>query len=178
MKYLVIILLVLSILVAGCTIENVNRNEINKQTNQHNTYDLSAFPIESLSAEEINALNLTLNDEYKAEAIYQKVIAKFGEVKPFSNIILAEQKHSGELIKIYERYNLAVPENDWYDKVPEFETVEDACIAGIDAEIENAKLYDDLILSVDNEDILFVFKSLRDASINNHLPAFQKCSQN
>jgi hypothetical protein len=44
-----------------------------------------------LSQSEIDALNLAINDEYKAKSTYQKVINKFGPVMPFSNIINSEQ---------------------------------------------------------------------------------------
>ena len=128
------------------------------------------------SVDEIQSLELTLNDEYKAEAIYQKVIDKFGEVKPFINIINAEQRHSSALLEIYDRYGLSKPINEWFDKVPEFDSIQEACAAGVEAEIENVALYDGLFSKIDNQDIIAVFTSLRDASKNNHLPAFQRCA--
>ena len=42
--------------------------------------------------------------------------------------------------------------------------------------IENAALYDELFSKVDNQDIIAVFTSLRDASQDKHLPAFQRCA--
>jgi len=178
MKNLMLLLIVLLVFTIGCTNngEFNNQGQGNKQINTHNAYNINDFPKESISEEELKALDATLNDEYKAEAIYQKVINKFGEVRPFINIINAEQKHSEALIDIYRKYDLAVPSNDWYDKVPEFNTILDACNAGVDAEIENAALYDELLSGVDNQDIIIVFTSLRDASINNHLPSFQRCA--
>ena len=38
-----------------------------------------------------------LDDERKAEASYAVVIDKFGPVRPFSNIIEAEQRHASAL---------------------------------------------------------------------------------
>ena len=35
-----------------------------------------------------------LDDEYRAEAIYDAVMQKFGEVRPFINIIEAERRHA------------------------------------------------------------------------------------
>ncbi len=130
----------------------------------------------NLSVEEINALNATLNDEYKAEAIYQKVINKFGNVPPFVNIMSAEQKHSSSLIMLYNKYNLTIPENDWYNEVPEYESVQEACKAGVNAEIENAALYDEMMKNITHEDIIQVFNSLKNASLEKHLPAFERCS--
>ena len=118
-------------------------------------------------------------DEHALEVqlpFLQKVLDKFGDIGPFNNIIYAEQKHSDSLIQIYEKYDLAIPENNWYDKVPEFNSVKEACEAGIIAEIENIALYDDLFSQVDNQDITTIFTSLRDASEYKHLPAFERCA--
>jgi hypothetical protein len=130
----------------------------------------------SLSQEEIDGLNLALQDEYKAESTYQKVIDEFGEVNPFSNIIKAEQKHSSKLIELFEKYNLEIPQNQWYAKVPSFKSVQKACSVEVQAEIENIELYDKIFNSTQKEDILNVYTSLQRASQENHLPAFQRCS--
>jgi hypothetical protein len=142
------------------------------------TVDLENEEISTdLSTLEIEALKITLEDEYKAEMIYQNVLDKFGEnTRPFSNIINAETKHSSKLIELFNKYNLEVPENTWYDKVPTFESVQKACKAGVQAEIDNAELYDSLFKNVEKKDIIFVFTNLRDASIDKHLPAFKRCS--
>ena len=171
MKQMSFIGLILMLFVAGCV------NQTNNQQLEQNANDtLNNLPTEEISIDELEALSLTLNDEYKAEAIYQKVLDKFGDVSPFNNIINAEQKHSDSLIQIYEKYGLTVPENKWYDKVSEYNSVQEACLAGVEAEIENIALYDELFSKVDNQDIIAVFTSLRDASKDKHLPAFQRCA--
>ena len=179
-----ILVVILVLFLAGCTGMNQKEsgiqdrgNQENKQLQQNDHPDIESMPVEELSTDEIEALKLTLEDEYKAEAIYQKILDKFGDVKPFSNIINAEQKHSDALIVLFNKYDLEVPSNDWYDKVSEFDSVEEACIGGVDAEIANVALYDGLFSKVDNEDVITVFTSLRDASQEKHLPAFQRCTE-
>lgn len=164
-------LFLLSIMIFGCT----DSRPMQKNNQQHSESHVTDFPFEEISQSEIEALNLAINDEYKAHETYRKVIDKFGEVKPFSNIILSEEDHIDELKGLYAKYDLVIPENDWYEKVPEFDSVQEACDTGVEAEIDNAALYDQLFSKVDNEDIITVFTSLRDASENNHLPAFEKC---
>jgi hypothetical protein len=46
---------------------------------------------------------------------------------------------------LYGAYGIEVPEDTWYDKVPEFDSVEEACQAGVNAEVENAALYDQFL---------------------------------
>ena len=43
-------------------------------------------------------------------------------------------------------------------------------------EIANAAIYDDLLAGVTEPDVITVFERLRDASLYQHLPAFERCS--
>jgi hypothetical protein len=47
----------------------------------------------NLTDAEIHALREALDDEYRAWATYDQVIADFGEVPPFANIREAEGRH-------------------------------------------------------------------------------------
>ncbi|GAK59066.1 hypothetical protein U27_06042 [Candidatus Vecturithrix granuli] len=129
---------------------------------------------QQLDARTQQALLDALNDEYKALATYQQVIKQFGEIRPFTNIMKAEQTHVEELLPLFEKYGVAVPENEWIGKIPAFASIEDALKAGVQAEIENAQIYDEFFTFVQEQDVLQVFKQLRDASQDKHLPAFQR----
>jgi hypothetical protein len=130
----------------------------------------------SLSEKEIQALQMALDDEYKAWSVYDQVIADFGPVWPFVGIQQAEWNHITALVRLFDRYGLEVPENPWPGAVPAYESVTEACEAGSNAEIENAALYDQIFSMVDNPDIIRVFTNLKEASLTKHLPAFQLCA--
>lgn len=189
MKKMLFVLLIIGIMtLAACDTGSQHSNQgqgkggngggLQQLDVSHEETHIQDLPVEDISQAELDALNQTINDEYKARAIYSKVIAKFGDIKPFSNIINAETTHASELTQLYIKYDLDVPVDDWESKVPEFETVSDACAAAVQAEIDNAALYDELLSNVDNQDIIAVFTSLRDASLNKHLPAFERCGGN
>ena len=129
-----------------------------------------------LSADEVEALNMALQDEYKALATYERVIADFGEVRPFTNIARAEMQHIAALTRLFETYSVEMPANEWADKVASFDSLTEACQGGVDAEIENAALYDQLFSMVEHNDIIRVFQNLRDASEYKHLLAFERCA--
>jgi hypothetical protein len=129
-----------------------------------------------LDAKTQGALIEAIQDEYKARALYQKVMDKFGEIRPFSNIIKAEEQHITWLKPLFEKYDVDIPEDEWYKKVPEFATVQEACEAGVKAEIENAGMYDEFFSFVKEQDIIDTFTLLRDASQEKHLPAFRRCA--
>lgn len=131
----------------------------------------------TLDAQEEQALQMAIDDEYKALATYLGVMDQFGQVSPFSSIARAEQQHINALTRLFERYGLVVPGNSWIGNTPAFNSVADACAAGVAAEVENAALYDQLFSMVDNPDIVRVFTNLRDASEYQHLPAFSSCGE-
>lgn len=124
---------------------------------------------------EVTALTEAINEEYGALNTYQAAIAQFGNIYPFSQIARSEQQHVNALARLFTKYGLPVPANPGLATVPTWETVADACQTGVDAEIADAALYDELKPSVDNADILQVFANLQAASLNNHLPAFEAC---
>ncbi len=93
-----------------------------------------------------------------------------------ASIQQAEEKHIAALVTLYDRYGLAVPENEWPGAVPTFDSLTEACAAAAQAEIDNAALYDQLLSLVDNPDIIRAFTALQQASQTKHLPAFEACA--
>jgi hypothetical protein len=130
-----------------------------------------------LEPREIEALRDALDDEYKAQATYLQVIDDFGAVYPFVNIVEAESRHIAALTDLMQRFGLSVPANPWHGRVPRFGSVAEACAAAIDAEKENVALYDRLVAATDRPDIGRVLRNLQEASQQNHLPAFRRCSE-
>ncbi len=123
-----------------------------------------------------NALRMALDDEYKAEATYSKVIEDFGMVRPFTNIRRAEQNHIASLLPLFAKYGLEVPENPYYGNIASYSSVQEACRVGVQAEIENVALYDRIDAMVEDDDVAQVFARLRAASQDKHLPAFERCA--
>lgn len=132
---------------------------------------------DQLNARELADLLAALDDEYKARATYVQVLADFGEVRPFANIVEAEQRHIGALLRIFERYGLDVPPDPWPGQVPRFVSLSEACRAGVAAEIENAALYNRVLDGTTRPDLLDTYRNLQRASQENHLPAFQRCAE-
>jgi hypothetical protein len=132
--------------------------------------------LDDLSESEEEALRIALEDEYKAWSVYEQVIDDFGAVRPFTSIQKAEENHIAALLTLFDRYGLEAPVNEWTGSIASFETLDEACAAGVQAEIDNAALYDQLFDMVDNPDIIRVFSSLQQASQAKHLPAFERCA--
>jgi len=133
--------------------------------------------ISTLDKEEQQALRDALDDEYKSHATYEQVIRDFGPIRPFINIVEAEARHVSALLSRVEKYGIAAPENRWLAHAPRYSSVHEACVASVQGEIENVALYDRLLKSTQHSDILSVYQSLRAASQDRHLPAFQRCVQ-
>ncbi|MCJ7550518.1 MAG: hypothetical protein MUQ30_12650 [Anaerolineae bacterium] len=125
-----------------------------------------------LDAEEQSILTEFLFDEYKALATYESIMSDFGAIQPFASIARAEEQHIAALERIFSRYDVALPPIPFFD-IPSFGSLEEAAKAAVQAEIDNADLYDRLLSGIDNPDVVQVAGNLRDASLYSHLPAFE-----
>ena len=131
-----------------------------------------------LSQAEIHALNEALDDEYRAWATYDQVIADFGDVRPFTNIRAAEARHIQALCSLFGHYRLPVPGNPWnLETVTRYASLQEACEAGVVAEIANGEMYDRLLKVIQQQDIVAVLRNLQGASQQRRLAAFRRCAQ-
>ena len=130
---------------------------------------------EPLDDQEIQALKMALDDEYHALAVYESVIATFGSVEPFVEIAQSEQRHIDALVNQFDKQGIPVPENTWIGNVPKFDSVQSACQTGVEAEIANVDLYNQLFTMTDDPGLIKVFTNLSRASQESHLPSFESC---
>lgn len=138
---------------------------------------VNSTPTRSGSSELEKALVGAIEDEYKARATYRAVIEKFGEVRPFTNIVRSEEKHIASLITLLNKYGFGVPEDKTVADISGVGSVNEACQVGYEAEVANADLYQKTLIPnvVDYVDVVAVFENLSNASFNNHLKAFARC---
>ena len=135
-----------------------------------------AQAVQPIDQAEIEALNRAIAEEYGALNTYQAAIAQLGNVYPFSQIARSEQQHVNALSRLFTKYGLAIPANPGLTGTPTLSPLANACQVGVDAEIADATLYDELLEVTDNADLIQVFKNLQRASLNAHLPAFETCN--
>lgn len=122
-------------------------------------------------------LSQAIQDEYRAETIYQGVLNDFGAVLPFANVLGAEERHSAAIGRLYSARGEAAPASNWtVSGVPHFGSLPEACAAGVTAERENIAIYDDLLRADLPADVRQVFVNNRSASLAAHLPAFERCA--
>lgn len=172
--------LVLFFLLAGLT-SACNQNKLSTNYNAPgvaNGDQNISEPVKSkLDEKTRQALLDALADERKAEATYHAAIEKFGDVRPFSNIVNAERRHESFLMPLFEKYGVPVPENQFTaEKIEAPATLIEACKQSVEGENANIAMYDEFLEFVKQEDIREVFTYLRDASKDNHLPAFERCA--
>lgn len=122
----------------------------------------------------VAALSEALDDEYRARATYRAVIDRFGPVRPFVNIVEAEDRHISALAQ-FERLAVPPPPDSWTARAMPPQSLAAACADGVQAEIENSALYDRLIAQVSDAEVRAVMRRLQEASQLRHLPAFRRC---
>jgi hypothetical protein len=117
-------------------------------------------------------LTFALQDEYLARGEYQKIMATFGERRPFSNIVKAEEQHIAWLVPLFEKYGVKLPPDRGQELAQVPETFSAALLAGVDAEIANIDMYQRFLSRELPSDVRAVFDHLLTGS-RNHLAAFQ-----
>jgi rubrerythrin len=123
----------------------------------------------------LKALKEALEDEYHARATYRKVIARFGAMQPFVNIVEAEDRHVTALLRQFRRLGHPPPPDTWQDRVRAPASLAEACAEGVQAETENQALYARLLDQVQDGDVRRIMQRLQAASRDRHLPAFRRC---
>ena len=134
----------------------------------------SGVGLGELSESEVEGLMLAIEEEYKARALYEYVIATFGPEMPFVEIAASEARHASVLVRQAEKYGIDYPAYDpsVFD-FPIFSTIAEALQAGVDAEIADAALYDTLMAGTERPDLLRVYTNLQNASLIQHLVSFE-----
>jgi hypothetical protein len=136
-------------------------------------------PVPPGPADLAEILDLALQEEYRAEALYGSVLEDFGATTlPFAAIADAEATHVAALKRLIARREWVAPASLWEaGSFPAFDSLPAACAAGVQAERDDAALYDRYLVPRDDlpQDVVTVFTNLRAASLENHLPAFERC---
>jgi len=146
---------------------------------------IAAFPLDSLSGEEVSGLILMREEEKLARDVYTHLYASWN-MRIFRNISASEATHMNALLILLDRYDLEDPVGEDIVGSFENETLQslyislcaqgDSSLAGaleVGATIEDLDIMDLMELSeqVDNEDILFTYESLTKGS-RNHMRSF------
>ncbi len=149
------------------TLTSVNAQSIYDEYSLETTTEdlVSGYTLEEM-------LNYAILDEFMAQAEYEAIIETFGDVKPFTNIVLAEQTHINLLLPLFETYGLIVPENNAVESVVIPDSITSALATGVEAEEKNIAMYE-TFLAQDNlpDDVRAAFEYLTTAS-EHHLAAF------
>lgn len=117
-------------------------------------------------------LNYAIEDEFAARAEYEMIIAEYGEIRPFTNIIRAEESHIAQLIPLFHQFGFEVPEDASGSFVVVPESLKNAFEIGIEAEIVNIAMYESFLEGDLPDDVRDVFEYLK-AGSENHQRAFE-----
>jgi hypothetical protein len=114
-------------------------------------------------------------DERRTETVYKAIIEKHSDVRPFINTVRAEARHAALLEALLTSRGLDVPEPSAVAATAPA-TVGEACAAALESERANVALYDRLLAAGPlPEDVMSAFEHNRRASLEHHIPAFERC---
>lgn len=122
------------------------------------------------------ALTNALAQERYALATYKNIVAKFGSITPFKNIITSEEQHVSTITSLMTAHGVTVPASSTTGAVAPATRVA-ACQLGVTVETAIIATYQNgLTLAKDFPDAVRVFSNLLDVSQSSHLLAFLRCS--
>ncbi|MEA4915209.1 MAG: DUF2202 domain-containing protein [Christensenella sp.] len=129
-----------------------------------------ALADESLSLADM--LTYAVQDEYLARAEYDQILSDFGRVRPFTNIIRAEETHIDALLPLFTAYGITAPADEGASRAVSTTNLTESYQAGVNAEVNNIAMYETFLDQNLPDNVRIVFESLMHAS-ENHLRAFQ-----
>jgi hypothetical protein len=118
-------------------------------------------------------LTLAIEDEYLARAEYRLIMQAFGSVRPFSNIIKAEERHIKMLEPLFRKHGFKAPADGAAAHAVKPASLRAALEAGVKAEEENIAMYERFLAVELPEEVRKTFGYLKAAS-ENHLAAFNR----
>ena len=117
-------------------------------------------------------LTYAIQDEYLARAEYELIIGEYGSIRPFTNIMAAEERHIEWVTELFNEYGYALPEDTAGDHVVLPEDLKSSFETGVQAEIDNIAMYESFLKQDLPVDVRDLFERLKGAS-ENHLRAFR-----
>ncbi len=118
-------------------------------------------------------LTYAMQDEYLAQARYNRILDTFGNVRTFTRIKEAELRHITALNPLFSRYQVPLPKDISTLYVTTPSSLKNAYAAGVQGEIDNIAMYEKFLSFSLPQDVRTIFTQLRNASMN-HLQAFQR----
>jgi hypothetical protein len=136
-----------------------------------------AAPTSAAAAADVDGILVrALTHEHQTKATYDDVVARLGDVAPFSAVAPAEAQHIAELEAVARARGVDVS-GITATASPAASTLAEACQVGVQWEEATVALYDELLPQVAaHPDVEYVFTNLRSASQDRHLPAFERCA--
>ncbi len=117
-------------------------------------------------------LTYAVQDEYLAHGEYLAIVEKFGNQRPYTNIIRSEETHLSLLEEVYRAYDMDFPADNSASHVVIPATLLEAAQTGVQAEIDNIAMYEMFLSYELPANVHDTFTVLMNAS-ESHLKAFQ-----
>jgi hypothetical protein len=118
-----------------------------------------------ISPQAKQALIDAATSELKAIALYQAVVRKFGDNRPFSSWIKTGPERIDEQLKpMFTKYGVVMPAAPDAAKVQAPSSFKDACRIANQIEGERVALYERFLKTIKESDIVAAFTDLRDAA--------------
>lgn len=122
----------------------------------------AAMAAAAISEQGKAALVEAVNAEYRTLALYKAIAGRHKDARPFTN--WSQANRPAELQPLFAKYSVPVPPDTAASKVQAPASMQDACRVATQSETALVAMYDRLIQSVKEADIVTAFTSLREGA--------------
>jgi hypothetical protein len=168
-KILGLALIVLILLFASFKFNEYQRNALFSSLDDNTLLEGETTALKSMH-------DVLYQDEFNTRSTYEEIVDKFGSKLLYNNLIQAEAQHLKALERIYDRYQIEIPDSDAMTPyLPD--TLLETYSLGKEAEEANIALYEKYLDQDLPDDVRFMFERLMHASYH-HLNAFEQVIAN
>ena len=90
-------------------------------------------------------LTYAIQDEYLARAEYELIIEEYGSIRPFTNIMAAEERHIEWVTELFDDYGYRLPKDTAHMYVVLPKDLKSSLETGVQAEIDNIAMYESFL---------------------------------
>ncbi len=173
-RSLAVVSVIVSVLAAGCGSSSSTASSAQSSASTAQSSASTSVSASTSTTVLATALTAAYRSETAAQATYRNVVDRLGRIRPFVNVLDAEQQHVATVRSLMVAHGVPVPAAAPGTASPG--TIALACDLGVRTEQNVISLYDRYLPQISAyPDLVRVFDSLRSVSAGSHLPAFQRC---
>lgn len=122
-------------------------------------------------------LDEALQDAYRTQFTYERIVADQGPMTPFTMLASAEKANASAIVNLYSAWNVTAPASAWNtSNVPRYAGLQQACVAAEEGEQATQMMFDRLLALNLPDDVRSAFEAMRSNARSQHWSSVGSCA--